>query len=168
MQNLWITNYYFATKEIFPGVVRRSEVVSQSSAELPPIDNAINTIIDKNAELEKMIDTFSSPGGNSNVSPFTMVLKGVIQAAVNGGVDMYEQAFLNPTYEAEHPKDKDKINLLRSLLDHQVEVLDRGLKVHQMVVSADMADLQDQLESTIHSPPPFFEAEVADIFHLTW
>ncbi len=78
----------------------------------------------------------------------------MIQAAVNGGVDMYEQAFLNPAYEEGHPEDQDKIQLLRHMLDQQVEILDRGLKVHQMVVSADMADLQDQLESTHLLPSP--------------
>lgn len=68
---------------------------------------------------------------------------------MNGGVEMYEQAFLNPTYESEHQEDKERIQLLRKLLNEQVEVLDRGLIVHQMVVSADLADLQDQLESKI-------------------
>ncbi len=74
---MWITNYYYEAMDSFPCVVRRSEIIRQASYELPPIDNAINTIADKNLELEKMIETFSTPGGNNNVSPFTMVLKGM-------------------------------------------------------------------------------------------
>ncbi|ELR23221.1 SH3 domain containing protein [Acanthamoeba castellanii str. Neff] len=144
--NLWIMNYYFTSEEAFPGVVRRSEIVSVSTSELSPIDNAIINIVDKNMELEKMIETFSVPGGSGNVSPFTMVLKGVIDAAVNGGVMRYEQAFLNNGYAEEHPDHADKVDLLRSVLDQQIAVLDRGLKVHQMVVPPEMADLQNQLQ----------------------
>jgi hypothetical protein len=69
-------NYYFTTEEAFPGVVRRSEIVSLTTSELSPIDNAIINVVEKNMELEKMIETFSAPGGTGNVSPFTMVLKG--------------------------------------------------------------------------------------------
>ncbi len=72
---------------------------------------------------------------------------GVIDAAVNGGVMRYEQAFLNDQYAEEHPDHADKVDLLRSVLEQQVAVLDRGLEVHQMVVPPEMADLQNQLQS---------------------
>jgi hypothetical protein len=71
----------------------------------------------------------------------------VIDAAVNGGVMRYEQAFLSNGYAEEHPDHADKVDLLRSVLDQQIAVLDRGLKVHQMVVPPEMADLQNQLQS---------------------
>jgi hypothetical protein len=69
-------NYYFTTEEAFPSMVRRSKIVAQATSELSPIDNAIINIVDKNIELEKMIETFSMPDTTPNVSPFTMVLKG--------------------------------------------------------------------------------------------
>lgn len=66
----------------------------------------------------------------------------------------YEQAFLNDLYAEEHPDHADKVDLLRSVLEQQIAVLDRGLEVHQMVVPPEMADLQNQLQSayTHHTP----------------
>jgi hypothetical protein len=78
--------------------------------------------------------------------------EGVIDAAVNGGVARYEDAFLHSQYVDEHPQHKEKVDLLRQVLERQVAVLDTGLKVHQMVVPPEMADLQSQLESASSFP----------------
>lgn len=45
---------------------------------------------------------------------------GVIDAAVNGGVDKYEEAFFSPEYIAAHPGEKEKIEKLRGCLEEQV------------------------------------------------
>ena len=49
-----------------------------------------------------------------------MLLNGVIDAAVMGGIGNYEKIFFNPSYTSEHPEDADRVKKLRSLIEEQV------------------------------------------------
>lgn len=75
-----------------------------------------------------------------------MVLNGVIDAAVAGGVAMYQKAFLIPAYASAHPEDAQLITKLKANILYQVDILEKGLSIHASVCSADMAGLQEQLE----------------------
>jgi hypothetical protein len=45
----------------------------------------------------------------ANISPFTMILKGVISADVGGGAKMYKNAFFTEEFATAHP---DKVGML--------------------------------------------------------
>ncbi len=59
-------------------------------------------------------------GTESNINPFTMVLKGVIEADVNGGVARYQDAFFVPEYIEQNPDHADRVNKLKQCLNDQV------------------------------------------------
>ena len=92
-KDLWICNYYYVTEDSFPTIHRRSEIIQKAEVLVSPIDYALVTVMEKNKEIVQIISKHES--GKENISPFTMVLKGVIDAAVNGGVHMYKDAFFN-------------------------------------------------------------------------
>ncbi|EGC38812.1 hypothetical protein DICPUDRAFT_27977 [Dictyostelium purpureum] len=144
-KDLWIQNNYFTSQDSFPTTHRRSEITNHFEIELSPIDNALNSIIGKNSEIAEMTNKYES-GIDPNISPFTMVLKGVIDAAVNGGVGLYKEVFFSQQYLDENPDKKQTIEKLRAALNHQVQVLERGLLVHSKVCSNEMAGLQSNLE----------------------
>jgi hypothetical protein len=57
--------------------------------------------------------------------------QGVIDAAVNGGVDKYKEAFFTSEYESiASPKEIEVIPALKAALLQQVELLEKCLKVH--------------------------------------
>jgi len=144
-KDLWIINYYYVIQDSFPTIQRRSEITKRYEIELAPIDNAVNTITGKNVELVEMM-TKHENGSESSTSPFTMVLKGVIDAAVNGGVNLYKEVFFKPEYIQENPDKKDSVEKLRSALDNQLVILEKCLIVHGKVCSTEMGGLQEQLE----------------------
>jgi len=102
-------------------------------------------MVNKNVELGEMIQKYER-GTETNISPFTMVLKGVIDAAVNGGVNLYKQAFFVPEYVLQNPSHVGSVEMLKKCLSEQVNVLEKGLKTHGRMCPPDMAGLQEQLE----------------------
>ena len=52
-----------------------------------------------------------------------MLLNGVIDAAVMGGIGNYEKIFFNPSYLTEHPEDQERVKKLRSLIEEQVGLI---------------------------------------------
>lgn len=55
-----------------------------------------------------------------NIQPFTMRLQGTIDAAVNGGIAKYQNAFFGPDYLMVYPENADHVNRLKVLLSDQV------------------------------------------------
>ena len=74
-KDLWLCNTYYLTEDAFPTIHRRTEITKKTEINVSPIDNAINTVVDKNKELNHIIAKHES--GKENISPFTMVLKGL-------------------------------------------------------------------------------------------
>lgn len=86
MQTLWVTKTYIFTKDSFPTNRRRCEVVDRKEVSLSPIENALSAMVTKNMELDQQIETVSkAPPGAVDVGPLSMLLNGMIDAAVNGG-----------------------------------------------------------------------------------
>jgi hypothetical protein len=139
--DLWYLNFYHVTEDFFPTVHTRTEVVKKILVETTPIQNAISMILDKNREIQTVTAKQEAAG-----STLTLVLKGVIDAAVNGGTALYTQAFLNDAYLQAKPSDITLCEQLHQGLEHQIPLLEEGLKVHARMCSAEMAGLQEQLE----------------------
>ena len=53
--------------------------------ELAPLEVAIETVETKNSELSSMIDEYSNASNSKDINPLSMLLNGVIDAAVQGG-----------------------------------------------------------------------------------
>jgi len=85
-----------------------------------------------------------------NCNPFTMALNGVVDAPVNGGVNMYRTTFFTKEYLDKNPSHKEWVEQLKQELMRQVRVVNRCIEVHAEIVPPDVRPLHDKLvESTI-------------------
>ena len=62
--------------------------------ELSPIENALETMRSKNKEIQSMIGRYRADA-KANLNPLSMLLNGVIDAAVMGGISNYEKVNCN-------------------------------------------------------------------------
>lgn len=159
--DLWYNNWYMVTEDAFPTVHTRSEVIKKIVVETTPIQNAIAMVSDKNREIQQVTAKQEAAG-----STLTLVLKGVIDAAVNGGTALYSSAFLNESYLSKAPGDISLCEQLEAALKAQIPLLEEGLKVHQRMCGPEMAGLQEQLETQLKTMAEQLKASSAAVTSL--
>jgi hypothetical protein len=77
-----------------------------------------------------------------------MALNGIIDAAVNGGISKYQEAFFTPEYAEEHPENVETINALKEGMNEQVKLLEKGLELHSKLCPPNMRGMQEKLDCT--------------------
>jgi hypothetical protein len=60
-------------------------------------------------------------------------INGAVDSPIQGGVKLYRQTFLDPTYEATHPEQKADIETLRTQILEYASVIDQALDLHAQV-----------------------------------
>ncbi|XP_030071824.1 LOW QUALITY PROTEIN: dedicator of cytokinesis protein 4 [Microcaecilia unicolor] len=143
-KSLWVERTTLTLVQSLPGISRWFEVEKREVVEMSPLENAIEVLENKNLQLRTLISQCQTRQ-MQNINPLTMCLNGVIDAAVNGGVTRYQEAFFVKDYILSHPEDGDKINRLRDLMLEQAQILEFGLAVHEKVVPQDMRPLHKKL-----------------------
>lgn len=73
-------------------------------------------------------------------------LNGVIDAEVNGGIRMYQEAFFVPEYVRENPDNTPHLHLLLSELEATLPLLEEGLMWHRRLVQENMLPLHEKME----------------------
>uniref|UniRef100_A0A8C1VWY7 Dedicator of cytokinesis 4b n=1 Tax=Cyprinus carpio TaxID=7962 RepID=A0A8C1VWY7_CYPCA len=148
-KSLWVERTTLTLVQSLPGISRWFEVERRELVEVSPLENAIEVIENKNLQLRTLI-TQCQTGQMQNINPLTMCLNGVIDAAVNGGLARYQEAFFVKDYIMNHPEDGDKIGRLRELMFEQAHILEFGLTVHEKFVPQDMRPLHKKLVDQFH------------------
>ncbi|TTC88574.1 Dedicator of cytokinesis protein 3 [Bagarius yarrelli] len=87
--------------------------------EVSPLENAIYVVENKNQELRSLISQYQQRHHHSNVNLLSMSLNGTIDAAVNGGIARYQEAFFDKDYISSHPEEMERINQLKELMQEQ-------------------------------------------------
>ncbi|NXX54820.1 DOCK4 protein, partial [Scopus umbretta] len=142
--HLWVERTTLILVQSLPGISRWFEVEKREVVEMSPLENAIEVLENKNQQLRTLISQCQTRQ-MQNINPLTMCLNGVIDAAVNGGVARYQEAFFVKEYFLNHPEDGEKITRLRELMLEQAQILEFGLAVHEKVVPQDMRPLHKKL-----------------------
>uniref|UniRef100_A0A673BJH0 Dedicator of cytokinesis 4b n=1 Tax=Sphaeramia orbicularis TaxID=375764 RepID=A0A673BJH0_9TELE len=148
-KSLWVERTTLTLVQSLPGISRWFEVEKRELVEVSPLENAIEVIENKNLQLRTLI-TQCQNRQMQNINPLTMCLNGVIDAAVNGGLARYQEAFFVKDYIMNHPEDGDKIGRLRELMFEQAHILEYGLAVHEKFVPQDMRPLHKKLVDQFH------------------
>jgi len=124
---LYLRKLFLYVQNPFPSSRCRSVVSKRCIVEVSPLQNAVNSVTDKTAEL-KMLITKYTEHPETNPQPFIMLLNGVICAAVNGGTWMYKEAFLSDEYREAHPDDVSTCDELLESIVEQIRTLSSGMK----------------------------------------
>ncbi|XP_053109836.1 dedicator of cytokinesis protein 4 isoform X6 [Hemicordylus capensis] len=143
-KSLWVERTTLILVQSLPGISRWFEVEKREVVEMSPLENAIEVLENKNQQLRTLISQCQTRQ-MQNINPLTMCLNGVIDAAVNGGVTRYQEAFFVKEYILNHPEDGEKITCLRELMLEQAQILEFGLAVHEKFVPQDMRPLHKKL-----------------------
>jgi hypothetical protein len=128
------------------------EVTSRVTEELSPPQVAMDAMQLKNSELCSVInqytetnDAFPAPIPPNNIGPFTMCLKGVVDAAVMGGIAKYQQAFFSEEYDLFHPAHSDYIKQLKALIVQQLQIVKSGLELHGRLIAPEQLPLHQHM-----------------------
>ncbi|CAG2177256.1 unnamed protein product, partial [Oppiella nova] len=144
-KSLWIERTCCQIEHQLPGVLRMFEVVATHVTQVSPIEHACETIENMNAELSKLISSFTTDAKYESISPLSMRLQGILEAAVNGGVAKYMDAFLVPAFIAANPNLSSYIVRLKSGIAHQVRILEGGLTLHGRLAPQAVRPLHQRL-----------------------
>ncbi|XP_060060584.1 dedicator of cytokinesis protein 3 isoform X6 [Erinaceus europaeus] len=144
-KSLWIERTTLTLTHSLPGISRWFEVERRELVEVSPLENAIQVVENKNQELRALISQYQHKQVHGNINLLSMCLNGVIDAAVNGGIARYQEAFFDKDYISKHPGDAEKITQLKELMQEQVHVLGVGLAVHEKFVHPEMRPLHKKL-----------------------
>ncbi|KAL4646337.1 dedicator of cytokinesis protein 3-like isoform X1 [Arapaima gigas] len=145
IKSLWIERTTLTLSHSLPSISRWAQVDKRELVEVSPVENAISVVENKNQELRMLISQYQHRPPHSNVNQLSMCLNGVIDAAVNGGVARYQEAFFDEEYIESHPQDVQRISKLRAAMQEQVHILGAGLAVHERLVHPDMRPLHKKL-----------------------
>uniref|UniRef100_A0A672PCG1 Dedicator of cytokinesis 4 n=1 Tax=Sinocyclocheilus grahami TaxID=75366 RepID=A0A672PCG1_SINGR len=148
-KSLWVERTTLTLAQSLPGISRWFEVEKRELVEMSPLENASEVIENKTLQLRTLIAQCQMRQ-MLNINPLTMCLNGVIDAAVNGGLARYQEAFFAKDYMANHPEDGEKITRLRELMFEQAHILEFGLAVHEKFVPQDMKPLHKKLVDQFH------------------
>ncbi|XP_054640181.1 dedicator of cytokinesis protein 3-like isoform X2 [Dunckerocampus dactyliophorus] len=144
-KSLWIERTTLVLAHPLPGISRWFEVEKRELVEVSPLENAICVVENKNQELRTLFSQYQHKQLHNNVNLLSMTLNGVIDAAVNGGIARYQEAFFDKDYISSHPEDSEKITQLKNVMQEQVHILGTGLAVHENLVHPEMRPLHKKL-----------------------
>ncbi|CAG0893401.1 unnamed protein product, partial [Darwinula stevensoni] len=143
-KTMWLERTTMKIESSLPGILKRFEVTRSSMEEICPVRFACETIYSANDELRQLIQQYKGPEANSNPQPLTMrltihfqfyfmtvnVSQGILDAAVQGGIAKYQEAFFVPEFVNEHPEYRENLLQLNRLIKDQMRILDNGLQLH--------------------------------------
>lgn len=143
-KSLWIERTFIEISEPLPNILRWFEIKRQSVRDLPPVEVACETMANTLKELEDLMNQYKLDN-KRNLNPFTMRLKGTIDANVQGGIPKYQEAFFSDAY-LNSPDGKDpNVQKLRSLIINIMQVLDNALELHGKLAPAEVQPLHKML-----------------------
>ncbi|XP_077992462.1 dedicator of cytokinesis protein 1-like isoform X2 [Glandiceps talaboti] len=143
--NMWIERTCHVIAYKLPGILRWFEVVSQDPEEISPLHHAIEIMEEQNNKMRTLIKQHEADH-SLPLNILSMTLNGVIDAAVQGGTEKYEQAFCTEEYQKQHPDDEHLVDRLKDLMAEQVPIMKAGLKVHGEKAPPNLKPLQENME----------------------
>uniref|UniRef100_A0A182ID12 Signaling protein n=1 Tax=Anopheles arabiensis TaxID=7173 RepID=A0A182ID12_ANOAR len=133
------------TTDPLPGILRWFPVKSTETIMISPIEMAIETVDAKNRAIRELVLEHQNDP-RIPVHSLSAIIKGVVDAAINGGLPIYEEAFLTPEYLERHPGDDRLVARLKDLIASQIPLLEVALLLHKMKTPAILLPFHDQLE----------------------
>ncbi|GCB74919.1 hypothetical protein scyTo_0018917 [Scyliorhinus torazame] len=143
---MWIERVTYTTAYNFPGILQWFEVKATMSEEISPLENAIETMERTNEKISNMVQQYAWDR-TLPAHPLSMLLSGIVDASVMGGLANYEKAFFNSRYLQDHPEDQEKIETLKQLIALQIPLLTEGIRIHGEKSTEELKPLHARIAS---------------------
>lgn len=108
--DVWVRCVWLVTNSAFPNLHRRSQVTHMHQILLTPFDSAIMLLRNKSDDVRFCLSRAMNAPPKSDVNFLTGQLKGVLDAAVQGGIANYE-VLLTGKYVHTHPEIRQELEL---------------------------------------------------------
>ncbi|GFY38246.1 dedicator of cytokinesis protein 1, partial [Trichonephila inaurata madagascariensis] len=114
---MWLERTNLVISYPLPGILHWFPVTSSQSIEISPLENAIEIMEMTNKRICNLVLQHRSDP-QLPINPLSMLLNGVVDAAVMGGIINYEKAFFTEEYIQAHNtrKDTEGIQKLKDLI----------------------------------------------------
>ncbi len=125
-EEIWTEKTYYTTEEVFPTVLRRSEVINVEVIEISPLENALQEVEEKTKELSALhlkYQALAKTTQDVSTNALAMSLNSAVDAPQNTGIASYRQVFFSPDYVARNPERAELVEKLRVAIDEQVKEL---------------------------------------------
>ncbi|XP_032869765.1 dedicator of cytokinesis protein 5-like [Amblyraja radiata] len=143
---MWIERVTYTTVYKFPGILQWFEVNTVTVEEISPLENAIETMERTNEKISNMVQRYAWEVALP-AHPLSMLLSGIVDAAVMGGSANYEKAFFSTKYIQQHPEDQHNIDTLKELIALQIPLLAEGIRIHGEKATVELRPLHDWIVS---------------------
>jgi len=144
-RSIWVTKTFVTCEDTIPSVRRRVPVKKLTQQLITPLQNAVNSISDKNVHVAGVVDTVHNDLQH-NVSDLSMNLNGIIDAAVMGGITKYREAFFDGVYFASHPDEVPLGRQFKEALAEQLRVVESGMACFDEYCPESLTPLKEHLE----------------------
>ena len=121
VQNQWIEKTLYKTKDSFPTILRRSEIVAIDGTRLSPLQTAVERTARKSAELAALDKRITS-GDESDFTSLTDAILSSVDPSSAATVAQYRQLLPMPNEEAEEGIERPALSPLQNAL--QIALLD--------------------------------------------
>ncbi|XP_067134875.1 dedicator of cytokinesis protein 1-like [Centruroides vittatus] len=143
---MWLERTNLITAYLLPGILRWFQVTSQETIEISPLENAIESMESTNNKIKNSVLQHRADP-SLPINPLSMLLNGIVDAAVMGGIVNYK-AFFTEEYALKNPtrRDKESIQKLKDLIACQIPLLEAGLQIHKQKAPDNLKPFHEHME----------------------
>lgn len=141
--SLWLERTFLLTSYEFPGILCWFPVTTVTTYQVSPLENAFDTLDATNKKINKEVEHHIAEPA-ANVQNLSMLLQGIIDASVNGGISNYK-IFYNDDF-GETSEDRKLVKKLKDSTRHQLVLLREALNIFKRKAPEDLKPFHAHLE----------------------
>lgn len=141
--SLWLERTFLETSYEFPGILCWFPVASVTTYQVSPLENAFDTLDNTNKKINKEVEHHISEP-HANVQNLSMLLQGIIDASVNGGISNYK-IFYSDDF-GESSEERKLVRKLKDSTRHQLVLLREALNIFKRKAPDDLKPFHAHLE----------------------
>ena len=122
-EEVWVEKTILTTEDVFPTVLRRSEVTDVQVQEFSPVEIALKEVQERTQKLASLNERYAAlvkTSQNFATTPLSMELNRAVDAPPGTGIAVFRQTLLSPDYVARFPDRAEQLDSLRVAIDDQV------------------------------------------------
>ncbi|XP_021375284.1 dedicator of cytokinesis protein 1-like isoform X4 [Mizuhopecten yessoensis] len=140
---MWLERTTMVSSHSLPGILCWFPVVTTTMYQVSPLENAIETLDATNKKINLLIEQHTTDPTQS-ASSLGMLLNGVVDASVNGGITNFKIFYSDDYGESE--KDMNLVIKLKELTCNQMILLREALNIHKKKVTDDLKPFHLHME----------------------
>ncbi|KAL4080221.1 hypothetical protein V8B97DRAFT_1914290 [Scleroderma yunnanense] len=147
-EEIWIEKTLYTTEQVFPTVLRRSDITDTEVIHVSPVENALSEVEQKTRELTSFHLRYAALAKTTqafSTNALSMSLNSAVDPTQDS-IPAYREIFFDPSYVARHRDRTEQVERLQMAIDDQVRLIDSCLKLHGQICPSEMLRFHQTLE----------------------